>query len=58
MMIILNFGLDYVFIKLALPFGSQWVLVAVSAATVLVRYINLFILIAFVKKEFRLLSKK
>lgn len=53
-MTLVNIILNYVFIKFALQYGSEWTLVAVSLATVISRYLNLGVLNIFSKKKFGL----
>ncbi len=54
LMTVLNIVLDYILIKLLLPYGQIWAVLAVSIATLVTRYLNLLILGALAKKEFRL----
>jgi len=51
---IANVILNVILVKLVLPFGQEWALIAVSLATVLTRYANLFILGYLTLKKFNL----
>jgi O-antigen/teichoic acid export membrane protein len=48
----LNILLNYIFIKIALPFGAIWALPAVASATFLSRYANLLALEKITRKTF------
>lgn len=51
---ILNITLNYCLIKITLPYGQIWTIIAVSGVTVLIRYLNMLYLQYLAKKEFNL----